>query len=442
MSSGTQPTDAERRRSPNAIGAMAGPRGLPTRCEVVILGAGPAGLETALALRAEGLDVHVLEAGRVGTSIVRWGHVRMFSPWSLNTSHLGRATLGSGQRHTSETACPTGSEFVSDYLEPIARSPHLTGRVHEGVRAVGATRQGTLKGEWIGSKERRRHPFRIVWELIDANGPTGEGVVECRFLVDATGVLHNPNSAGDGGVRAPGESQSSSRIWRDLAVTASPESTRLRDRRVLVLGGGYSAATAVISLLDSSPTSPRPTSESTLHWAFRSLQTPITEIDDDPLPERRSLRDRARAVATSPPAGVTIHSGVVVERFAPTASGVRVTLRVADGSERTIEVDEVLSLTGYRPDPRLLSELQVHHCYATDGLMKVSAHLLSAGGGSDCLAVTSGGLETLRSPEPDLFVLGSKSYGRSSQYLLRTGIEQAEAVASELCRVAKEEHPR
>ena len=34
------------------------------------------------------------------------------------------------------------------------------------------------------------------------------------------------------------------------------------------------------------------------------------------------------------------------------------------------------------------------------------------------------GADTLRNPEPDFYVIGSKSYGRNSQFLIRVGLEQ------------------
>ena len=44
--------------------------------------------------------------------------------------------------------------------------------------------------------------------------------------------------------------------------------------------------------------------------------------------------------------------------------------------------------------------------------------------GGDCLAQTSHGAETLTNPEPGLFILGSKSYGRNNTFLMRVGWEQ------------------
>ena len=68
--------------------------------------------------------------------------------------------------------------------------------------------------------------------------------------------------------------------------------------------------------------------------------------------------------------------------------------------------------------------------------MKLAASLLAAGGGGgDCLQqkvrhsirnkircntiCQASGDETLMSPEPNVFILGMKSYGRGSAFLLR-----------------------
>lgn len=63
---------------------------------LVIIGGGPVGIE--LAIRAQRLahfsHITILEAGEKPLSHVRsWGHVRLFSPWALNTSEPGLAVL-------------------------------------------------------------------------------------------------------------------------------------------------------------------------------------------------------------------------------------------------------------------------------------------------------------------------------------------------------------
>jgi hypothetical protein len=80
-------------------------------------------------------------------------------------------------------------------------------------------------------------------------------------------------------------------------------------------------------------------------------------------------------------------------------------------------------------DHLLFRQLQVHECYATCGPIKLSAALLGAGA-ADCLAQQSHGAETLTNPEPGFFILGSKSYGRNSTFLMRVGWQQVEEVFS------------
>jgi hypothetical protein len=59
--------------------------------------------------------------------------------------------------------------------------------------------------------------------------------------------------------------------------------------------------------------------------------------------------------------------------------------------------------------------------------MKLAAKLLGEST-ADCLAQTSHGSDVLRNPEPNFFILGSKSYGRRNDFLLRVGLEQVTEV--------------
>jgi hypothetical protein len=44
-----------------------------------------------------------------------------------------------------------------------------------------------------------------------------------------------------------------------------------------------------------------------------------------------------------------------------------------------VVVDNVVGHVGYKPDPSITSELQVHYCYASDAPMKLAAAMMSAG---------------------------------------------------------------
>ena len=49
---------------------------------------------------------------------------------------------------------------------------------------------------------------------------------------------------------------------------------------------------------------------------------------------------------------------------------------------------------------------------------------------ADCLAQESHGVDALKNPEPDFYILGSKSYGRNTTFLMRVGWEQVNEVFS------------
>lgn len=74
---------------------------------IAILGAGPIGLEAALAAAQRGWEFTVYEADAAPAAHVRrWGHVRTFTPWSLNVSERIAAAL-----RRSDAEVPAGEEL-------------------------------------------------------------------------------------------------------------------------------------------------------------------------------------------------------------------------------------------------------------------------------------------------------------------------------------------
>src|SRR5437773_2423802 len=135
----------------------------PARNTLAIVGAGPIGLEAALAALDRGLDAHVFERGEVGAHPRAWGHVRMFTPWRMNLGRHSVARLdAAGWEAPDPGAFPTGLELAERYLEPLARLPELKARIHTHAQVVHAGRSGILKGDLIGKAERREHPFRLL----------------------------------------------------------------------------------------------------------------------------------------------------------------------------------------------------------------------------------------------------------------------------------------
>ena len=100
----------------------------PDQPRIAVLGAGPVGLEAALTARVLGFPVTVYERGRVGEYVQRWGHVRMFTPFGMNVTPLGRAAIRlESPKHDwpPDADCQTGRDYVAAYLEPLAMTAAL-----------------------------------------------------------------------------------------------------------------------------------------------------------------------------------------------------------------------------------------------------------------------------------------------------------------------------
>ncbi len=387
---------------------------------IAILGAGPIGLEAALAAAEQGHPFTLYEAaGEVAGQLRSWGHVSLFTAWDLDVSPRMRAALAAaGLEAPAGDACPTGAELFERVLLPIAELPQIRDHLRLGTEVRQIGRAGLLKHEEIGSAERGRRRFRLL--VRDA---AGERVEEADLVIDCTG-LTEPNPVGDGGIPAPGEEQEGGAICHRIPDFAN-EAADWAGRRVLLVGAGHSAQTALCEIFR------RPELETSVIWALRSEQPNLEPVAGDPLPERARLTAAAARLVAEPPPGLEVRRGVSVDALSRRNGAINVVLRRRDGATESVAVDRILALTGRVGDHQLYRQLQVHECYATSGPMKLAAALLGAGGsaaGGDCLQQTSQGADTLINPEPGFFILGSKSYGRRNDFLMRVGWQQVDEV--------------
>ncbi len=391
-----------------------------SRPHIAILGAGPIGLEAALAAAESGYPFTLYEAAaEVAGQVRSWGHVSLFTAWDLDASPRMRAALAAaGHEVPDSDACPTGGELVERVLRPIAELPQIRDHLRLGTEVCRIGREGLLKHEEIGSAERGRRRFRLLVRDV-----LSERVEEADLVIDCTG-LTEPNPVGDGGIPAPGEQDLEGTICHRIPDFAA-EVADWAGRRVLLIGAGHSAQTAVCEIFR------RPELGTEVVWALRSERPNLEPLADDPLPERARLTAAVARLVDHPPPGLEVRRGVSVDSLSRHNGTVDVRLRRKDGATESVSVDRILALTGRVGDHQLYRQLQVHECYATSGPMKLAAALLGAGGsaaGGDCLQQTSQGADTLVNPEPGFFILGSKSYGRRTDFLMRVGWQQVDEV--------------
>ena len=102
-------------------------------------------------------------------------------------------------------------------------------------------------------------------------------------------------------------------------------------------------------------------------------------------------------------------------------------LEAVDG-RRLDPVDEVVVVTGFRPDLSFLSEVRLD----LDPVLQAPRALapLIDPNVHSCGTVYPHGAVELAQPEPGVFLVGMKSYGRAPTFLALTGYEQVRSVAA------------
>jgi thioredoxin reductase len=382
---------------------------------VLVIGAGPMGIAAAIGAADRGAEVTVIERGEVGASLRTWGETRFFSPLHMNVSPRMRELLGDVM--PDPEALLTGAQYADRVLLPLVGSEPLRGRVHTGQAVVAIGRRGMTRTDYAGHPLRAERPFRILCQ--DRDGT--ETTFEADVVLDASGGLVLPRPMGVGGLPPSGESRLTRRPIRTLGELTSRKD-ELRGKRVLVLGDGHSAANAIGFLAALAKDHP----ETRIVWATRAAnRRPCEEVPNDPLPERAAVVDFANAMAEHPPEFLRVERRAMIESVSQNNGHVVVALT----GGRTVDADVIAAFTGYRPDGSFLSELTVETSPVTEGGARLYRAISCI---TDCLSVPAVKPEDLQSGEPGYYFVGSRSYGRSNGFLLRTGLMQLETILGSL----------
>jgi glycine/D-amino acid oxidase-like deaminating enzyme len=387
---------------------------------VAVIGAGPVGLAAAAQLSVRRLPFVLFESGDgPGAAIREWQHVTFFSPWRFNIDAAARSLLEPTGWHIAELDCdPKGRELVDRYLAPLAAHPQIAPHLRFRRTVVAVTRRAMDR---VPSAARETRPFEIV--TVDPDGD--ETRTLARAVIDASGTWRCPNPAGASGVPASGEKQAAARIRYGIPDVSGAERPRYAGRSVMVVGSGHSAMDSILGLSRLKAAAP----QTRILWAMRSEPTEKTfgGLTDDQLSSRGALGARTKAIVERGDAAIV--APFRVRSFLLADDTIAVTGETADG-ERTIAVDEVIVATGFRPDFSALTEIQLDlhpwlECPRRLGpLIDPNEH--------SCGTVPPHGVRELKHPEPDLYVVGMKSYGRAPTFLMITGYEQVRSVAAAL----------
>ncbi|MGW0654049.1 NAD(P)-binding domain-containing protein [Streptomyces umbrinus] len=385
---------------------------------VVVIGAGPIGLAAAAHLVERGIEPLVLEAGPTAATAVRdWSHVRLFSTWAELVDPAAEKLLApTGWIRPDGTMYPTGGDWAERYLQPLADV--LGNRVRFGVTVTGAARAGRDR---IVDSGRDEQPFTV--HLTHADGR--EERITARAVIDASGTWSVPGPIGADGLPALGERAAAEHIsYRVPDLTDPAVRARYAGRRIAVVGSGASAFTALASLADLA----KDEDGTYAVWILRRGIGAGTYGggESDELPARGALGLRAKAAVEAGHA--TAATGFRTEAVERSADG-RLVL-VAEDGRRLDPVDEIVVLTGFRPDLSFLSEIRL----GLDERLQAPTALapLIDPNVHSCGTVYPHGVNELSHPEKDVYLVGMKSYGRAPTFLAMTGYEQVRSIAASL----------
>jgi pyridine nucleotide-disulfide oxidoreductase len=386
---------------------------------VAIIGAGPVGLAAAAHVMERGMTPIVLEAGpEAGHSVRQWRHVQLFSPWAYNVDKAAARLLApTGWNSPDPQVYPTGGELLEQYIEPLATRTALREVIRTNSRVTAVGRLGFDKAKTGG---RQAAPFDLRYQ--NGKGPES---LRADAVIDASGTWASPNPAGAGGLPAMGERESASRIAYGMPDVLGRDRARYAGKTTAVLGAGHSAIGTLMDLATLAEQVPGTRSI----WLLRNAK-PEKSFGggaNDRLAARGQLGAHFAMLIAS--GQVQVEAGFPVAALMHADGRLRIATSSADGG-RSVVADELVVATGFRPDFSFLGEIRLRLDSAIEAPVAL-APLIDPNEHS-CGTVRPHGAVELAHPEPDFFVIGSKSYGRAPTFLLATGYEQARSVAAML----------
>jgi thioredoxin reductase (NADPH) len=273
---------------------------------VGIIGAGPIGIELAVALKRAGVDYIQIDAGQIGTTIA-W-----YPPQMLFHSSADRLAIAGVPIDVPDQQKPKREEYLA-YLRTVVRQSGLSIRTYERVEKAERLPEGGF--------------------LLRTSAVDGPHAYRCEVVVLAIGAMHAPRLCG-----IPGE---------DLPQVSHyfGDPHTYFGKRLLVVGGRNSAVEAAVR-------SQRVGAEVSLSYRRGDFDPSVIKFWL--LPEIRSMiRDgRVRFLPRTLP--IEIRGGSVL--LAPTGEDGR---PVMTDLPSEVAADFVLMLTGYQQDTTLFEMLGV-----------------------------------------------------------------------------------
>ncbi|MEK3979709.1 NAD(P)-binding domain-containing protein [Psychrobacillus sp. FSL K6-2836] len=384
---------------------------------IAIIGAGPVGLAAAAHLANIGERFILLESGdSVGSNILNWGHVRLFSPWQYNIDKIAKKILEDHDwKEPVLNDLPLGSELVNDYLKPLANLPEIKPYLLLSTKVVSISKKGLDK---MKSANRKKSSFVLY---LEQNGVSKR--IEARAVIDATGTWSHPNPINADNVWTKEEIELKQHIYYGIPDIKEEHKVKYKGKRVAVVGGGHSAINTILELSQLND-------DVEITWIMRkkSVEDAYGGEDKDALEARGELGSRIHQLVDG--GQVKVYTPFFIHQLTKTNDGIAITGESEDGEETLSPVDEIIANTGSRPDFSFEREIRLNIDTATESVEALSP--LIDPNLHSCGTVRPHGEEILRQPEKDFYIVGMKSYGRAPTFLMATGYEQVRSIVAHL----------
>jgi hypothetical protein len=360
---------------------------------IAVIGAGPIGLEAALYAKLSGFQVAVYDRGGIAEHIRHWGHTRLFTPFGVNVTSLGlKAILHEKPNRDlpAESDIISGREFRDAYLVPLGESEQLLESLNleNSILHIGRNRQ-TKKTE----PDDAQRPFRLL--VRDVKGQ--ERIDLADVVLDCSGTYSTPRWLGDGNIPAVGEMAARQHFATRLEDILGERKGYYAGRSIALIGGGYSAAETMCNLAALAEDHP----STWVFWLTNGQRgQPLPRFPNDPIKERDRLAAKANSLATRCDGNLEFHPQTFLDEVISHGPerGFRIAGR-SNGKPVSWDVERIISNVGFRADRTICAGLRVDE--------------------------PMGKYET---SEPGYHILGAKSWGRESGFLLRDGFEQIKQV--------------
>ncbi len=278
------------------------PMTLPAHTDIALIGAGPLGLEIAVALKAAGLSYTHLEAGQIGSTI-QW--------WAPNTrwfSSPDRISIAGVPLVTPNQEKASREEYLA-YLRSVVQQFHLDIHTYTRVTRI------------AGLPDNR---FQLTVQKSFRGQPLGEpSTLTADKIILSTGGTERPNL-----LHVPGE---------DLPTVSHyfQDPHTYFQKNLLIVGGRNSAVESALRCHRAG---------AKVHLSYRRETVDQKDIKYWLHPEFASLTRSGQ---------ITAHYNTVVKEITPTHVTLAPTPQHSAPSTQHLPVDFVLLMTGYEADMSL-----------------------------------------------------------------------------------------